>query len=127
MLYLKKKNTAIRTSTILLPLCMSTAPLSSKPIIGAILLCVAIFLAVALVPIFKHRENLSVFLMVWFCGMPLNLRLTLFTIHLLKLRSTFVAVLYGIFISLSLFSIWEIVFGVITRLIWKKQYKASFE
>lgn len=127
MLHLKKKNAALRASTILLPLCMSVAPLSSKPVIGSFLLCIAIFLAATFVPGFKHWENLSVFLMVWLFGMPVNLRLILFILRFLELQSTLTAILYGAFIALLLFSVEEIVFGVFTRLIWRKQYKIVFD
>lgn len=127
MLHLKKKNAALRASTILLPMCMSVAPLSSRPVIGSFLLCIAIFLAATFVPGFKHRENLFVFLMVWLFGIPVNLRITLFIIRFMELRSTLTAILYGAFIALLLFSVEEIAFGVFTRLIWRKQYKVVFD
>ena len=65
--------------------------------------------------------------MVWLFGIPVNLRLTLFIIRFLELGPTLTAILYGAFIALLLFSVEEIVFGVFTRLIWRKQYKVVFD
>ena len=112
----------------LLPICMSLAPLSSRPVVGTVALCASIFLAVALVPVFRHRENLAMFLLVWFCGIPINILLTNNILCFLELDSSVLnSIMYGVLILLLLFSPEEVFFGVITRLCWQRQYKTSFE
>lgn len=123
-----RKKISPKVCIALLPICMSLAPLSSRPIVGTAVLCASIFLAVASVPIFRHRENLAMFLLVWFCGIPINILLTNNILCLLELGSSVLnSIMYGVLILLLLFSAEEIFFGVITRLCWQRQYKISFQ
>lgn len=128
MFRIKRKRGHVKSLTALLPVCLSAAPLSSAPITGTILLCALIFIAIAYVPAFKHRENFAAFLLVWLCGIPINLRLTVSAIYLLKIEhSPPCAFFLGFLTIFSLFSAEEILLGIFTRLLWRKQYKLSFK
>ena len=127
MFRIKRKRGHVKSLTALLPVCLSAAPLSSTPITGTILLCASIFIAIAYVTAFKHRENFAAFLLVWLCGIPINLRLTVNAICLLEIEhSPPCAFFLGLLIIFSLFSAEEILLGIFTRLLWRKQYKLSF-
>ena len=127
MVRMNKICSLLRRCTAILPVCMSIAPLSSKPVIGTLLLCIAIFAALALVPEFKSYENLFAFLLVWLCGIPVNLVLTLRMIMVLKLdRSIIIAAIYASIILLFLFSAEEILLGIAVRLCFRKQRRVKF-
>lgn len=89
-------------------------------------ICVlSLFVVVGAVPLFRRRESLYMFLLVAVAGLPINIRISYWLVS----RSFFSM---GIFIGDVLcvmllccvfFSVEEIVFGVITRLIWRRQYK----
>ena len=128
MFRMRKTNNSLKACIALLPIWLSGAPLSARPMIGTLLLCTSIFLATAYVPLFKHRENLAVFLLVWLCGIPINLRLTVSIINFLELDySVLYSIIYGSIVMLALFSIEEILFGIATRICWRRQYNTSFE
>lgn len=89
-----------------------------------VLIC--IFLAVALIPGFRHRENLGVSILTAICGLPFNIRLSYYCVHEVFFLNGLGEVLYFILFMLILFSLEEIVLGVIARLIWPRQYRFSF-
>lgn len=117
----------LRRLTAILPVCMSVAPLSARPVIGIILVCMAIFAALALVPEFKYHENLFAFLMVWLCGTPTNISLMLRIINASGLyHPIIIAVFYASIILLLLFSVEEILFGIMVRICFKRQRRVKF-
>lgn len=117
----------LRRFSAILPVCMSAAPLSAKPVIGTMLVCIAIFAALALVPEFKYHENLFAFLLVWLCGIPTNIFLMIHIIMTLGLyRPIIAAVLYAPIILLLLFSMEEILFGILVRACFQKQRRVKF-
>lgn len=85
----------------------------------------SLFLLVATVPLFKKRESLYMFLLVAVTGFPLNIKLAYWLISESLLGFDFLLgnICYGFLICCVLFSIEEIAFGVITRFIWRRQYK----
>lgn len=89
-------------------------------------LCVlSLFVLLAVVPLFKKRESLCMFLLVAAAGLPLNIKLAyLFIIEWdMGLGYFFCDLCYGLLICCVLFSVEEVVLGVVTRLIWRRQYK----
>ncbi len=80
-----------------------------------------------LVPLFKGRENLWMFVTVALSAVPVNVKLLLF---LGEFGGVFFpallpfAILRGVLYYCILFAVEEIIMGVITRLIWKKQKKS---
>lgn len=115
----------VQTATGLVPVFLSILFLVHK-IWWILPLCIfSLFLIVATVPLFKKRESLCMFLLVAVTGFPLNIKLAYWLIDDLYFGMDFFIgdLCYGMLICCILFSIEEIVFGVITRLIWKRQYK----
>ncbi len=84
------------------------------------------FLLLLLVPAFKGRESVWMFLFVGISSIPINAYILIFMNEQgylfddsFFILGIFRTILYGS----VLFSMEEIVMGVITRLFWKKQYK----
>lgn len=84
------------------------------------------FLLLLLVPAFKGRESVWMFLFVAISSIPINAYILIFMNEQgylfddsFFILGIFRTILYGS----VLFSMEEIVIGVITRLIWKKQYE----
>ncbi len=98
----------------------------SKESLEMLILCViSLFFIVAFTPLFKKRENLWMFVMVTFASLPVNL----FAIYYMVSEDVFD---YGfalgniswyIMVFYTLFSLEQIGFAAITKLIWRKQYK----
>lgn len=122
------KLNVLQTVAGVLPMLLSILFLVHKRwwILGLCIL--SLFLLVATVPLFKKRESLYMFLLVAATGFPLNIKLAYWLISesYLGLNSLFGNLCYGALICCVLFSIEEIVFGVMTRLIWRRQYKLKF-
>lgn len=127
MLSVNKTN-AIQSVTGIVPVILSISFLKHNAwwILG---LCVlSLFILVATIPLFKKRESLCMFLLVAAAGLPLNLKFAYWLIDesYIWLDSFFGNLCYVVLICCILFSIEEIVFGVITRLMWRRQYKLKF-
>lgn len=125
-MFLKDRKTrCIQASAGVIPLILSLICVL-KEIWILLLFCVAaLFAIVGLVPLFKRRESIWMFVFVAAAACPVNIKLTCWFIIE---GPGFVGAWYGdIFLGLLmcgvLMSVEEIVFGVITRLIWKRQYK----
>lgn len=91
-----------------------------------LMLCVlSLFIIVGVVPVFKRRESLYMFILVGIAGLPINVRLSYWLVSEEFISSDFLVgnILWGALLCCVFFSVEEIVFGVLTRLIWKKQYK----
>ncbi|WP_434309853.1 hypothetical protein [Hominifimenecus sp. rT4P-3] len=91
----------------------------------AAVVAAALFLIVRVVPICKRRENLWMFLLVAAASVPVNLSAV---IDFLQAGYGggdffFLSLLRGALLYLMLFSIEEIVFGYVTRLLWRRQKK----
>lgn len=82
------------------------------------------FLFVWLVPICKHKENLWMFILVAIASIPLNIKMcNMAFVGLLAEMPILVKFLWVVLLYCILFSVEEIVFGFVTRVIWRKQYK----
>lgn len=82
------------------------------------------FLVLKIFPVFRRCENIWMFVIVAFSTIPVNVYL----IILLKETGLFYSffflnVLKGILCYIMLFCIEEIFMGIVTRCIWKRQYK----
>ena len=95
---------------------------------SAVLLAVAFvshFLILKFIPLFKGRENMWMFVMVLLSGIPINIRIIniLNGLGLYDHMWYIVSILMFIVLYAFLFSIEEIAMGIMTRLLWGKQYK----
>lgn len=125
MLHIKEKKEIIQVSSIAIPMILSVLLIITNKIIFLPLLIISMFLIVGICPLFKKRENVWMFIMVAISGIPGNIYFSYkivaedyFTFDNILLDIVSVFVLIFILLSVE-----EIVFGVITRFIWKKQYK----
>jgi len=109
----------------LLPTVLSVAFLAKQSVIFLLLFVLSLFIIVGTVPLFKKRESLFMFILVAVAGLPLNIRLAYWLVFDGIISSGFLIgdILWVAFLCCVLFSVEEIVFGVITRMIWKKQYR----
>lgn len=127
MLSVNKTN-AVQSVTGIVPVILSISFLKHNAwwILGLCIL--SLFVLVAMVPLFKKRESLYMFLLVAAAGFPLNVKLAYWLISESWLGFDFLLgnICYGLLICCVLFSVEEIVFGVITRFIWRRQYKIKF-
>lgn len=84
---------------------------------------VVLFLIVKNVPICRRRENLWMFLLVAASSVPVNLSavINLFQAGYWGGDFFLLSLFRGALLYLVLFSIEEIVFGYVTRLLWKRQ------
>lgn len=85
------------------------------------------FFVIPLVPEFRHRENLGMCFVIAISSIPINVAVSYKIIKLLSGESlTISSVLYGILAWFILLCVEEVAFGVVTRLIWRKQRRFDF-
>jgi len=111
--------------TLGIPAVLSVMTVVKHSVILFALLVVIHFIILRIVPAFKGRENLWMFIFVAISSIPLNIYiLTLVNEWELLFGTIFVlGILRCILYYAILFSVEEIIMGVITRLIWRRQYK----
>ena len=125
MFYLNKKVRNIQLITGLLPTVLSVAFLVKESVLFLLLCVISLFITVGTVPLFRKRESLFMFILVAIAGLPVNIRLACWLVFEGIIGSDFlpVDILWTVFLCCVLFSVEEIAFGVITRMIWKRQYR----
>lgn len=129
MFRIKKTPGAIKSYTAsLLPISLSIVGAIRHSTILIVLMPIALLISVALTPWARKRENIWMFLLVAVSGVPVNiivirwlLGLSFFETHFFVLAFSRSVALY-----LMLLSMEELILGVVTRMIWKNQYKISF-
>ena len=129
MFRIKKTPGAIKSYTAsLLPISLSIVGAIRHSTILIVLMPIALLISVALTPWARKRENIWMFLLVAVSGAPVNiivirwlLGLSFFETHFFVLAFSRSVALY-----LMLLSMEELILGVVTRMIWKNQYKISF-
>lgn len=125
MFSVNKKVRNIQLMTGLLPAMLSVAFLAKQSVILLLLCVLSLFVIVGTVPLFRKRESLFMFILVAVAGLPVNIRLAYWLVFDGIFSSGLLIgdILWVAFLCCVLFSVEEIVFGVITRMIWKKQYR----
>ena len=129
MFYIKKAaNTVLSCSVSLLPILLSAAGVINHSPILIALLPFALLTAAAFTPWARNRENVWLFLLTAVSGIPINIMLIRRLLGLPVFESCFflLTVFRGAALYIMLLSAEELMLGVITRMIWKKQYKISF-
>lgn len=111
----------------LVPMLFSIAFVLFKTVPLIVLTVVSLFVIVGAVPIFRKRENLWMFLLTAIIMIPINLYMVFAIVNLDSLSSCdlLCKILFGAVLYCVIFSVEEILFGFITRLIRKKQYKIN--
>ena len=98
---------------------------SSAVVFGIMIL--AHFIIIGAVPAFRRRESIWMFIVVALSSVPLNVYiLTLLNgLGFIFGISAFLGILRCILYYSILFSVEQLIMGVITRIIWKRQYKLT--
>jgi len=125
MVPVNKKTNKFQLVAGALPAMLSMSSMMIQSWIMLLLCVLSLFIVVGFVPIFKRRENLYMFILVAIAGLPINIRLSYWIVEEAFFGSGFFVgdIILGTLICCVFFSVEEVFFGVITRMIWKKQYK----
>ncbi len=109
-----------------IPLVFSASLVVKRSLVLFVFFILAHFLVLKLVPEFRGRESIWMFIMVAFSSIPVNaLMITILNKWGLVFGSfAVVGIIRCIFYYVILFSAEEIVMGVLTRMLWKKQYRS---
>lgn len=110
-----------------IPLLLSVAFVFYQSVLLTVLMIISPFVIVGTVPIFKKTQNIWMFLIVSVTVIPVNSYMicAIFSLGSLEDYNLFNKILYGAMLYCVFFSVEEILFGVITRLIWRNQYKIN--
>lgn len=125
MVALNEKSKLIQIVISSIPILLSYTFLIWQSWVILIICIVSLFLIIGIVPLFKRRESLYMFILVALSGFPINIELSYWIISEEYIDSGFLIgnIVWAMLLCCTFFSIEEIVFGVITRMIWKRQYK----
>lgn len=125
MVFVNKRTKRIQIALGVLPTVLSVSFLVNHSWLFLLLCVLSLFIIVGVVPIFKRRESLYMFILVGIAGLPINIRLSYWLVSEEFISSGFLVgdILWGAMLCCVFFSVEEIVFGIVTRFIWKKQFK----
>ena len=112
---------------VLIPCAFSILAVIKHSVIMFLLFILIHFLMIKVTPAFKYNENIAMFVMVGFSSMPIN-------IYILKILND-INIISSSYLLLNIFrfalyyivllSVEEVIMGVLTRSIWRKQYKVN--
>lgn len=127
MVPVKKQKKYYQIVFAFIPLLLSVAFVFYQSVLLTVLMIISSFVIVGTVPIFKKTQNIWMFLIVSVTVIPVNSYMicAIFSLGSLEDYNLFNKILYGAMLYCVFFSIEEILFGVITRLIWRNQYKIN--
>ena len=83
---------------------------------------VMLFVVIAVVPHFRKRETMWMFIGVAVSMLPVNIYLAVFLSEYVAMGEI-TAVIWGFILFYVFFSLEEIAFGFLSRIIWRRQYK----
>lgn len=129
MFRIKKTPGAIKTYTAsLLPISLSIVGAIRHSPILIVLVPIALLISVALTPWARKRENIWMFLFVAVSGVPVNIIVIRWLLGLSFFETHFFVLAFfrSVALYLMLLSMEELILGVVTRMVWKNQYKISF-
>ena len=129
MFRIKKTPGAIKTYTAsLLPISLSIVGAIRHSPILIVLMPIALLISVALTPWARKRENICMFLLVAVSGVPVNIIVIRWLLGLSFFETHFFVLAFfrSVALYLMLLSMEELILGVVTRMIWKNQYKITF-
>ena len=108
-----------------LPLVFSVLYSSSQFVLFLVAGILSLFFIVGIVPLFKRRESVWMFILVGLTGVPINFSVAYEIISAGLIEEIFPVSGYVwiAMICCALFSLEELAFGIITRIIWPKQIK----
>lgn len=118
----------IQLGAMALPVALFTASVLRSSWILAILAAGSIFAVVALVPLCRRRESLWVFLITAVATIPLNIWIVHRVMDAGYFSGSFAVteILWYCLVYFIGFSLEELLFGILARLIWKRQLRNRF-
>lgn len=127
MVSITKKVNKLQIVTFLIPFALSFFVAARQSILLLSLCIISMFVIVGIVPLFKRRENLWMFLLVGITGIPINLWFAYQFMATGYFDDGFIAsrIVLTLLLYFVLFSIEELALGILTRIIWPKQYKIA--
>lgn len=129
MFRIKKTPGTIKTYTAsLLPISLSIVGAIRHSPILIVLMPIALLISVALTPWARKRENICMFLLVAVSGVPVNIIVIRWLLGLSFFETHFFVLAFfrSVALYLMILSMEELILGVVTRMIWKNQYKITF-
>lgn len=110
-----------------IPIVLSWITVVEKSVFIFIIFILAHFIIMRVIPGFKRRENVWMFILVAVTSIPINIfiLMQLSRVEMLFNSLFVLGVLRCVLYYCVLFSIEEIVMGILTRLLWKRQYKIN--
>ena len=85
---------------------------------------VTLFALVGILPFCRHRQNLWMFLFVGVFSIPVNISLTKsIALSMLSYETPLCTIINAALVFFVLFSVEEVAFAAVTRIIWRKQYR----
>lgn len=111
--------------TLGIPAALSLASVIKHSVILFVILIVTHFIILKFIPVFKGYESVWMFIFVSISSIPLNVYILSLINEWGFLFDTilFLGILRAVLYYAVLFSIEQIIMGVVTRIVWKKQYK----
>lgn len=123
---MKKKN-QINAIAFLISIAIPTisSAIATKHTSVALLIFAIGMLLMLKIPVFKHRENLWMFAIASFATIPINIPLVKMICQSSVLANGRIAsdIFKSIVVYALLFSVEQIVLGILTRLFYRRQYK----
>lgn len=121
---MKNENNALKWSMLLLgvPFVLSIAAVCSKSLLIGVLSIFAMFLSLCL-PVCKNRESLWTFFLTTITTIPINIFLVKAIVDFIYSEHILLYITKGICIYLVILSLEQLLFGIITRIIFRRQYK----
>ncbi len=126
MLYVKKIiRNSLNTLFTVLPAVLSLIAALKTSLLFLGLTVVSLFVAIWILPYVKRRENIWMFVLSAACFIPVNIQVVILvmTSFFFKDEPIVLSVLQGLLYYFILFSFEEILLGLITQRIWKRQHK----
>lgn len=127
MVPVNKKSNNIQLAVGSLPAMLSAIFLTNQSWLILLICVLSLFVIIGVFPVFRKRECLYMFILVAVAGLPINIRLSYWLVSEELISSGFLIgnILWGALLCCVFFSVEEIVFGIVTRLIWKRQYRVK--
>ena len=107
------------------PFLLSVFTVTRHSVVMLLIYILAHFVILKISPTFKKRENLGMFIIIAFSSIPINVYIfkTLNDTGLLFDSFFVINILRGVLYYIVLLSVEEVIMGILTRWIWKKQRK----
>jgi len=115
--------------SLMIPAVLSCVGVLSKSVWLIVMAFFMHFVVLKLAPVCRGRENVWMFIMVIISSVPINVYLLVFMgVNNMLFDSIFVLGLFRCVLYYAmLFSVEELILGLVTRVLWKKQHKIKLK